>query len=154
MIVLNQGRLPDCWTLARSVSMHGRDGRGAFSLIEMLIVVVLIAILAATIIPRFADSTSDAKTSAMDSDLHSLHTNLQLYKAYYGDYPAALSDLTVAGPAGHGPYIDAVPENPFNGSSAEAAVSSVPSGPNATGEGWLYLKATGQVWANCAEGFK
>jgi general secretion pathway protein G len=129
-------------------------GRGAFSLIEMLIVVALIAILAATIIPQFADSTADAKRSAMDSDLHSLRSNLERYKAHHGDYPATLSDLTVVSPAGYGPYIDAVPENPFNGSSAEAAVSSVPTGPNATGEGWLYMQATGQVWANCAEGFQ
>jgi len=129
-------------------------GRGAFSLIEILIVVALIAILAATIIPQFADSTTDAKTSTMNSDLHSLHSNRQMYKAHHGDYTATLKDLTVASPAGYGPYIDAVPENPFNGSAGEAAVASVPTGPNGSEGGWLYTKATGQVWANCAEGFQ
>ncbi|MHC4180249.1 MAG: type II secretion system protein [Planctomycetota bacterium] len=134
--------------------MNPKYGRRAFSLIEILIVVVLLAILAATILPQFSDSTVDAKTSAMNSDLHSLHSHLQRYKAENGDYPAALSDLTAVTPAGYGPYIDEVPENPFNFSSAVAAVSSVPTGPNASGEGWLYLEATGQVWANCAEGFQ
>jgi prepilin-type N-terminal cleavage/methylation domain-containing protein len=147
-------RPPEACILAGSVLMKCNCGRDAFSLIEILIVVALMAILAATIIPQFADSTTDAKTSAMNSDLHSLHSNLQMYKARHGDYPATLKDLTVVSPAGYGPYIDAVPENPFNGSAAEAAVSSVPTGPNGSGQGWLYMKATGQVWANCVEGFK
>ena len=34
-----------------------------FTLVEVLIVVVILAILAAAIIPQFADSTTDAKTS-------------------------------------------------------------------------------------------
>ena len=37
--------------------------RSAFTLIEVLIVVVIMAILAATIIPQFTDSTKDAKAS-------------------------------------------------------------------------------------------
>ena len=134
--------------------MNGKCGRKAFSLIEILIVVVLLAILAATILPQFGDSTVDAKTSAMQSNLHALGSHIQRYKAENGDYPSTLADLATVSPAGYGPYIDTVPENPFTGSSAEAAVSSVPSGPNSTGEGWLYMASTGQVWANCAEGFE
>ena len=133
--------------------MNWKSGRSAFTLIEVLIVVILIAILAATIIPRFSDSTTDAKTGAMDYNLRTLRSQVQVYKAENGNYPTTLSDLTAVSPAGHGPYIDAVPENPFTFTSTEKAVSSAPTGPNATGEGWLYMNSTGQVWANCAEGF-
>ncbi len=137
----------------KGVSMFRKCERRAFTLIELLIVVALVGILAAVIIPQFADSTTEAKTSAMDSNLQSFHYHLQRYEAENGVFPATLSDLLSVSPAGYGPYIDAVPENPFNFSSAEAAVNSVPAGPNAGGEGWLYMKATGRVWANCAEGF-
>jgi len=133
--------------------MNGNDGRNAFTLIEVLIVVIIMAVLAATIIPQFADSTTDAKQSALEFNLHTMRSQVELYKMHGGSYPATLSDLTSTTPDGYGPYIDAVPENPFNGSAAEAAVSSAPTGPNATGEGWLYMNTTGQIWANCAEGF-
>ena len=133
--------------------MNGNGRRDGFTLIEVLIVVVILAVLAATIIPQFSDSTTDAKRSVMEFDLRTLRSQIELYKAHAGDYPDTLADLTSTTPDGYGPYIDAVPENPFNGSSDEAAVAAVPGGPNASGEGWLYMKSTGEVWANCAEGF-
>jgi general secretion pathway protein G len=139
--------------MRRKLAMNASDRRNAFTLIEVLIVVIIMAVLAATIIPQFADSTTDAKQSALEFNSHTMRSQVELYKMHAGNYPATLSDLTSTTADGYGPYIDAVPENPFNGSSAEAAVSSVPTGPNATGEGWLYMNTTGQIWANCAEGF-
>ena len=47
--------------------MKTTDRRSAFTLIEVLIVVVIMAILAATIIPQFTDSTKDAKSSTVNS---------------------------------------------------------------------------------------
>ena len=41
--------------------MNAKVHRSAFTLIEVLIVVIIMALLAATIIPQFASSTSDAK---------------------------------------------------------------------------------------------
>jgi general secretion pathway protein G len=135
------------------VVVSRRRRYGGFTLIEVLIVVIIVAVLAAVLIPRFSTSTTDAKQSSLDFNLHALRSQVELYRAHAGDFPAVLNDLTKTTPDGFGPYIDEVPENPFNGSSAEAAVTTVPSGPNATGEGWLYMKSTGQVWGNCAEGF-
>jgi general secretion pathway protein G len=135
------------------VVVSRRRRYGGFTLIEVLIVVIIVAVLAAVLIPRFSTSTTDAKQSSLDFNLHALRSQVELYRAHAGDFPAVLKDLTKTTPDGFGPYIDEVPENPFNGSSAEAAVTTVPSGPNATGEGWLYMKSTGQVWGNCAEGF-
>jgi prepilin-type N-terminal cleavage/methylation domain-containing protein len=133
--------------------MNGSGSRNAFTLIEVLIVVIIMAVLAATIIPQFSNSTNDAKQSALDHNLHTLQSQIQVYQAHDGNFPATLNDLTSTASDGYGPFVDAVPENPFNGSSAEAAVTTVPTGPNASGEGWLYMKSTGQVWGNCDEGF-
>ncbi len=133
--------------------MNWKQGPNAFTLIEILIVVVLMAVLAATIIPQFADSTTDAKTSAMDFNLRSLRSQIGVYKAQNGVFPTTLSDLAVVSPADFGPLIDAVPENPFTFTSTEKAVNSVPAGPDGSDAAWLYMNSTGQVWANCAEGF-
>jgi len=130
-----------------------RKRSSGFTLIEVLIVVVIMAVLAAVIIPQFSTSTTDAKKSSLEFNVHTLRSQVEVYKAHAGDNPATLSALTTTTPDGYGPYVDAVPENPFNGSSAEAAVTTVPTGPNGSGEGWLYMKSTGQVWGNCAEGF-
>ena len=44
--------------------------RSAFTLIEVLIVVIIMAVLAATIIPQFSSSTNDAKNSSSCSIAH------------------------------------------------------------------------------------
>ena len=54
--------------------MQTKVRRGAFTLIEVLIVVVIMAILAATIIPQFTDSTKDAKSSTVQFNLHTLRS--------------------------------------------------------------------------------
>jgi general secretion pathway protein G len=40
-----------------------------FTLVELLIVVIILAILAAIVVPQFASSTDDAKVSSLDSTL-------------------------------------------------------------------------------------
>jgi prepilin-type N-terminal cleavage/methylation domain-containing protein len=49
------------------------DNRG-FTLIELLIVVVIIGILVAIVVPKFANGKERAMVSAMRSDLHNLVT--------------------------------------------------------------------------------
>src|SRR5947208_15955523 len=108
--------------------------RSAFTLIEVLIVVVIMAVLAATIIPQFSSSTDDAKQSALKFNLHTLRSQIELYKLHHlGATPAitngALPQLTsatnatgVVGAAGsqypYGPYcLNSLPANPYTGNS-------------------------------------
>ena len=61
-----------------------------FTLVEVLIVVVIMAILAATIIPQFSDSTRDAKVSTTTFNLHTLRSQIELYKTQHnGIVPSA-----------------------------------------------------------------
>jgi prepilin-type N-terminal cleavage/methylation domain-containing protein len=63
-----------------------------FSLVELLIVVIILAILAAIAIPQFSSATVDAQESALDSNLNSLRSAIDLYKVQHnGKYPAAVA---------------------------------------------------------------
>lgn len=62
-----------------------------FTLVELLIVVIILAILAAIVVPQFASSTEDAKISAMDSSLTNLRSVIDLYYQQHGHYPSAVA---------------------------------------------------------------
>lgn len=110
----------------------------AFTLIEILIVVILLGILAAIVIPQFTSASEQAQTSAVKSDLQTVRTQLELYKMRTvaeggggGSYPAgtAAEMLTTLKDGG---YLQAVPVNPF---AAEGA------------DEWTYTPATGEFRA-------
>jgi prepilin-type N-terminal cleavage/methylation domain-containing protein len=66
-----------------------RNIRGGFTLIELLIVVVIIGILAAIAIPKFASTKERSYVAKMKSDLRNLATSQEGYLAdnpgaYYG----------------------------------------------------------------------
>jgi prepilin-type N-terminal cleavage/methylation domain-containing protein len=66
-----------------------RTNRRGFTLIELLIVVVIIGILAAIAIPKFANTKEKAYLAAMKSDLRNLATTEETYASdnngVYGD---------------------------------------------------------------------
>lgn len=139
--------------------MMSKKARAGFTLIEVLIVVVIMAVLAATIIPQFAASTQDAKDSQRDFNLHTLKSQIELYKVQHlGQYPAITAnslpqltgktkeDGTVDATGAFGPYIlGELPLNPYTGKNT---VSASTDGATTTGGGWLYDVATGMVWAD------
>jgi general secretion pathway protein G len=139
--------------------------RRAFTLIEVLIVVVIMAVLAATIIPQFSSSTQDAKESQLKFNVHTLRSQIELYRVHHlGSYPAItageLPQLTgetdalgnVNGGASdpttypYGPYVDGeLPKNPFND------LNTVVAGTGAAGDGssgWQYDVNSGGIWPN------
>ena len=66
-----------------------RNRRNAFTLIEVLIVVIIMAVLAATIIPQFSSSTNDAKLSSVKFNLHTIRSQIEMYKVHHsGGLPA------------------------------------------------------------------
>ena len=134
--------------------------RAAFTLIELLIVVVILAILAAVTVPLFLDATGDSKMGAGVTNLWTLRSQIQVYKAQHQGRPpdAALSNLLkktdINGNAGSdfGPYLYALPLNPFtNKSTVRPAAANPPtSATPGTDRGWLYHAASGNVWLDDA----
>ena len=67
--------------------------RKGFTLIELLIVVVIIGILAAIAIPKFANTKSKAYITAMKSDLRNLVTAEEAFFSDSSKYTATLGQL-------------------------------------------------------------
>lgn len=69
------------------ITSRHRAARG-FTLIELLIVVIIIAILAAIAIPQFSSSSGDAQESALDANLATMRSSIELYRVQHANvYP-------------------------------------------------------------------
>jgi prepilin-type N-terminal cleavage/methylation domain-containing protein len=72
-----------------NISLRQRAVRG-FTLIELLIVVIIIAILAAIAIPQFSNSSGDAQEAALDANLATMRSAIELYRVQHTNiYPGA-----------------------------------------------------------------
>jgi len=77
-----------------------RPGIGGFTLVELLIVVIILSILAAIAVPQFASSSTDAKNSALDSNLATMRSAIELYNQQHGAYPSAVASSGGTAPTG------------------------------------------------------
>jgi len=92
--------------------------RRGFTLIELVVVILILAILAALIVPRVVGRTDDAKRAKAASDIQTLRNSVQLYKTDVGDFPEELMDLRTRPSEGadgwRGPYLDKeLPTDPW-----------------------------------------
>ena len=78
--------------------------QSGFTLVELLIVAIILAILAAIIIPQFASTTVDAQESALRANASAMRSSIDLYRQQHGQYPAATAATggTCSGTAGTG----------------------------------------------------
>lgn len=68
--------------------------RKGFTLVELLIVVLILAALAAIAIPRIGASAATAKTRSCDTNIDITNAQLELYLANVGSAASALTDVT------------------------------------------------------------
>ena len=62
-----------------------------FTLVELLIVVIILAILAAIIIPQFSGATDDAEQAAYDTNIANIRAAIDLYRQQHNAYPGAVT---------------------------------------------------------------
>src|SRR5881394_3771258 len=101
--------------------MSGTSRNTAFTLIELLIVVAIIAILAAIAVPNFLEAQMRAKVSRCAADCRSIRTGLESYAVDGNHYPEGdqgIADLTQTGCAllrltTPIAYLSSVPKSPF-----------------------------------------
>jgi len=127
----------------------------AFTLVEILIVVVILGILAAIVVPQFANATRDSQAGNLKAQIKSIQNQLELAKARStdGTYP----DLVTSWDAFiTGGYVKSLPKNPFNQLSiVVAAAADVDGSGNPTGgisgdatAGWAYDQTLGVFGAS------
>ena len=84
-----------------------------FTLVELLIVVIILAILAAIIIPQFTAATDDATQSAYDTNIANIRSAIDLYRQQHQEYPGAVISGGGTCPAGSAAVVGAVGEPAF-----------------------------------------
>ncbi len=148
----------------------------AFTLVEILIVIVILGILAAVVIPLASGSTVSAKESSLGIDLQLLKRFILIYKIQHLEvapgYPNGLGSApteqtfinqatlssnsagqtAAIGTAGYerGPYLQKIPTNPMNNLNSIQMLGDGENFP-ANGDdshGWIYKAATGEIRAD------
>jgi len=82
--------------MKRTYSFHKGHNSSAFTIVELLIVVVIIGILAAIVVVAYNGVQKQAADSAVRSDLAQFAKKLELYKAQNGRYPTNATQLEAA----------------------------------------------------------
>jgi len=93
----------------------------AFTLVELLLVLVILGVLAAIVIPKFSGRTEQAKEQAAITQISTFRTALDAFEVDNGYYPKGnngLQDLIIQprdAPNWRGPYLqtDRIPLDPW-----------------------------------------
>ena len=72
------------------ISLGLKKAQQGFTLVELLIVVIILAILAAIIVPQFTAATDDATQSAYDTNIANIRAAIDLYRQQHNEYPGAV----------------------------------------------------------------
>jgi len=101
-------------------SQSFRSAARAFTLIELLLVLVILGILAAIVVPKFTGRTEQARITATQTQIASFATALDAYEVDNGNYPKGKNGLMdlVEQPRDtqnwRGPYLKDIPKDPWN----------------------------------------
>jgi general secretion pathway protein G len=94
--------------------MKRNSNEQGFTLVEVMIVVIILAILAGVAMVSFGGLDKQAKDARARADMRAIATALKGYKAMTGSWPAALTpDLTTT-VAPYTALIDSIPNDPWS----------------------------------------
>jgi prepilin-type N-terminal cleavage/methylation domain-containing protein len=134
----------------------------AFTLVEILIVVVILGILAAIVVPSLAGAVEGSAVSATYTDLQKIRRALGVYQTRNeGQLPPIVDGDGQGAPDGAGPWGPLVsnqgeyflnpPLNAYVGGAngrKVVVVSGTPVPAFDDSYGWIYDESTGEVWAS------
>jgi len=121
----------------------------AFTLVEMLLVLVILAVLAAIVIPKFSGRSQQAKETAAKSQISSIELALDAYEVDTGSYPQGSLDALLEQPGNvqnwKGPYLKkGVPPDPWG----NAYAYTFPGKRNANGYDLMSMGPDGRTPPN------
>ncbi|MDX2017957.1 MAG: prepilin-type N-terminal cleavage/methylation domain-containing protein [Planctomycetota bacterium] len=120
----------------------------AFTLIELIAVIVVLALLSIVAIPKYLDYSANARassTKAVLGNVRSAVANFYANSAVSGTatYPTLVQMQTV------GTVMqEAIPANPYNNSATITAATWSTAQAVSGSAGWNYDAAAGRFWAN------
>jgi prepilin-type N-terminal cleavage/methylation domain-containing protein len=131
-----------------------RTSAAAFTLIELIAVIIVLAILSGIAIPKYIDYTTKAKESSVKGTLGGVRSaiaNFYANSALNNPVPAwpTLVQMQTFGAAGV--MQEALPSNPYVVGAANANIVAAvwaAAPPVAGANGWNYDAAAGKFWAN------
>ncbi len=148
--------------------------RKAFSLVEILIVVIMLGIMAMIVIPKFSSSADDTRESALATDYSNASRQIELYKHQHAgrgpetdengslDTANFVSRMTgrttqesgLAANGEFGPYLMEWPSNPFVEGAAASQITFGKDPPAARdgATGWYYSWKTRRLYVNSLQG--
>lgn len=126
-----------------------KDRRSAFTLIELIAVIVVLAVLAGVALPKYFDHSAKAKESATLGALGGVRSAIANFYA----------NAAIAGSAGYPTLVEletigtvmqeVMPENPYNDDNDVVAATWNATAPPVSGTaGWNYDASVGKFWAN------
>jgi general secretion pathway protein G len=132
--------------------LRNSNNRRAFSLVELVVVVLIMGILAAVAAPKMFDTSTSAKQNSTRQSLATLRDAIELYKAQNGSYPAAATLSTGLASYLKGPFPQ-VQYGSHSGTSTVAASTDNPITSASGSEAWIYNESTGEIHVNDNTGF-
>jgi general secretion pathway protein G len=124
--------------------------RRAFTLVEILVVVVVLGILTAIVVPQFASATGQSQKVATLDQLRKIRSSLTIYYLQRNSrYPNVTSGEGTWGELISLGYMREPPVNSWigTGNSKVIAIGGSADTGWQTTHGWVYDTATGDAWA-------
>ena len=93
--------------------------RSGFTLIELLLVLVILAVLAAVVVPKFTGRSEQAKQAAAKTDISNISMQIAAFEIDTGRFPSTEEALgaLMSAPANangwRGPYLERLPVDPW-----------------------------------------